>query len=169
MNIKSRHQILTDIITDAKKHSSGWKAAIGSDPHIHSKDYYIFHPHVGCYMIKEFEKNPFHRIGVGGKIARHIDEDIHQSISETSGDFGIIQGDMKKLIQSIQQGYDPSQILHEALQGNDRGLSVPVKGKAETHQESFSYLRDCFREKQKPLDRKLEKLLTNEGAYISYD
>ena len=48
-------------------------------------------------------KNSFEVKGIGGKIARNVDEDIESDVSKYAGDFGIIQGDIKKISESIQK------------------------------------------------------------------
>jgi len=96
VEIKSRREFLDNVIRDAKKHPKGWKAVFGKDKERLSRDYYIFNPNTGIYLLKEYQKNPFDVRGIGGKIARHVDEDIEADISKYAGDFGIIQGDIKK-------------------------------------------------------------------------
>ena len=168
MEIKKRSEILSDIIAEGKKHKTGWKASIGVDPHIQSQDYYIFHPNVGCYLVKEYEKNPYKRHGYGGKLARNLDDEIINSISDTSGDFGIIEGNMQKILKHMQKGMTAKEILSEGLHGRDLGVRVPILGKAETQKPSFSILRDSFLDKQKPLDHRFQKLLQSDGTYTNY-
>ena len=96
MKNKPRHEILSDIIKDSKKYPNGSKAAFGKDKKLFSNDYYIFNPAVGIYVLKEYQKNPYQVIGVGSKIARHIDDEIENKFDKNRGDFGIIQGNFKK-------------------------------------------------------------------------
>ena len=169
MEIKSRNKILNDIIKDSKKHPKGWKAAFGKDKNLLSNDCYIFNPNVGIYLLKEYHKNPFKVKGMGSKIARNIDEDIEKNIKKNVGDFGIIQGDVKKIIRNIDKGVHPNKIFEEGLKGNDLGIKVPIKGKASTSYESFKYLRNNYTKKQKRLDSKFEKIMREDGIYDSYD
>ncbi len=169
MQIKSRNEILTDIIKDSKKHPKGWMATFGKDRNRLSNDCYIFNPNIGIYLIKEYYKNPYQVKGVGSKIARNIDEDIEKTIRKDSGDFGVVQGDIQKIIRNIDKGIHPQKIFEEGLKGNDLGIKVPVKGKASTSQEAFSYLNTSFSTKQKKLDSKFEKIMNDDGVYDSYD
>ena len=76
-------------------------------------------------MIKEYQKNPYEIKGIGGKIARKVDEDIETKISKYSGDFGIIQGDFTKVLKNIENSYKLSKfksLNFEALKGNKKGL-----------------------------------------------
>lgn len=168
MKIKSRTELLKDIIKDAKKHPTGWRAIFGRDQQRLSTDYYIFHPHVGLYLLKEYTKNPFSPKGIGGKIVRHVDEDIVNEISRYSGDFGIIQSDIKKIASNLQMGVQPDQILSAAFQGKDLGLTIPVRGQASSENDSFRYLHENLSTKQRKIDLKFEKLAAEDGLYDAY-
>jgi hypothetical protein len=169
MKIKSRAEILTDIIKDSEKNPTGWKAAVGRDYQIHSNDYYIFNPNAGCYLLKEYQKNPYQRKGFGSKIARNVDEDIERIITKDVGDFGIIQGDIHRFLKNLQHGHSPQFIFNQAIQGKDFGITIPVRGKAATTNEQFISLREIFLSKQRSLDQKVTKILTKEGIYTGYD
>ena len=149
MEIKSRDGILNDMLKDSKKYPKGWIATFGKDPLHFSNDYYVFNPNVGVYLLKEYQKNPFQIKGIGSKIARHLDEDIKDNIHKKTGDFGIIQGDIKKIIKNIDRGITPQKIFEEGLKGNDYGIKMPLRGKASTSKDSFSYIKEAFSSKQK--------------------
>ncbi len=169
MQVKPRNEILSDIIKDATDQPTDWKAVFGHDPIRFSNDYYLFHPDVGVYLIKEYEKNPFYQIGVGGKITRHIDDDICCEISTFSGNFGIIQGDIHKIMSNIQRGTQPSDIIDAAFQGEDLGLTLPLRGNATIQNKSFKRLRSLELTHQKKIEKQFEKLATEERIYSSYD
>ena len=168
MKIKSRNEILNDIIKDSKKYPKGWEAAFGKNQNLFSHDCYIFNPNTGIYLLKEYQKNPFQIKGLGGKIARNIDEDIENKIGEKSGDFGVIQGNIQKIIKSIDKGLHPQTIFEEGLKGKDFGITVPLTGKASTSKDAFNYLQETFSSKQKRLDAKFEKIVSDDGVYNSY-
>jgi len=165
---KSRNEILNDIIRDAKKHPKGWKAVFGKDNERLSRDYYICNPNIGIYLLKEYQKNPFEIRGIGGKIARHIDEDIENEITKYAGDFGIIQGDIQRILKNIEKGIHPQKIFDAALKGKDLGISMPVRGHASASKDSFTNLHDTLSTKQRKLDSKFEKIAADDGLYDSY-
>lgn len=168
MKIKSRNEILTDVIKDAKKFPRNWKAVFGKDNERLSRDYYICNPDIGIYLLKEYQKNPFEIRGVGGKIARHIDEDIENEITKSAGDFGIIQGDIRRILKNIERGIHPQKIFEAALKGKNLGLSMPVKGHASSSKDSFQNIRDTLSTRHKKLDSKFEKMAADDGLYDSY-
>ncbi|PNX47226.1 MAG: hypothetical protein BV459_04855 [Thermoplasmata archaeon M11B2D] len=169
VKIKPRNDILKDIIRDGKKHPNGWHAAFGKDPSLFSHDCYIFHPHIGIYLLKEYNKNPFEVKGVGSKLARHIDDDIQEQMSRKSGDFGIIKGDIQKIFLNIQRGIPPQQILSSALQGDDLGLTIPVQGRASTSIDTFHSLKNVFSHQQRKLETHLKKMVSDDGLFTSYE
>ena len=170
MQIKSRNETLNDVIRDGKKHPKGWKAVFGKDNQRLSKDYYLFNPEIGIYLLKEYEKNPFEIKGIGGKIARNVDDEIEAEISKHAGDFGILQGNMQKILKNIERGIHPQTIFDVAIQGKkkDLGIRMPVRGHASSSEESFTNLRHTLSTKQKRLDSKFEKMMADEGTYNSY-
>jgi hypothetical protein len=168
VKIKPRNEIFNDIIRDSKKHPTGWLAAIGKEEKSLSNDCYIFHKNSGIYCIKEYYKNPYELKGVGSKIARNIDDDIQQIIDKNHGDFGIIQGNIHKIMRNINNGIRPEKIVSEAIKGNDLGIKMPLKGKVSFSAKAFDALHSTFSDKQKKLDSRFDKIVTQDGIYTSY-
>ena len=167
MKIKSRNAIFTDIIREGKQHPKGWNATFGNDQESFSHDCYMFHPSVGIYLIKEYDKNPYEVKGVGSKIARHIDDDIVDRLTNQSGDFGILQGNLPKILENIDKGIPPRKILESAIQGKDLGLKIPVRGHASTSKETYECLGSAFSQKQRKLASTFEKMVADDGlVYI---
>jgi hypothetical protein len=169
VKIKSRSEILSDIIHDSKNHPTGWKAAIGRDHQTLSNDYYILNPEIGCYLIKEYQKNPYQKKGLGSKIARNIDDDIENIIVKDSKDFGIIQGDIRRFLRNIDKGFSPDYIFQQGIKGKDLGISIPVRGKAASSNENYNLIREIFLSKQKTLDQRITRMLAKEGYYQGFD
>jgi hypothetical protein len=169
VKIKNRNEILNDVIKDGKKHPKNWKAVFGKDPLRMSNDYYIFHPNKGVYLLKEYQKNPLQIKGIGGKIARKIDDDIEDSIIKKSDDFGIIQGDFRKITKNIKKGIHPDKILKSAYKGKkDYGLKIPVKGKASNSEKTFKDIKNNLSTDQKKINSKFEEIAEKEGLYKNY-
>ena len=170
MKIKTRNEVLNDVILDGKKYPKDWKAIFGKDNKSLSRDYYIFNPNIGIYLLKEYDKNPFEIKGVGGKIARRVDEDIEAEVSKYASDFGIIQGDYQKVIKNLEKGIKPQKILDAAIKGKkDLGLSMPVRGHASSSKDVFDDIHNVLSKKQKKLDLKFEEMAAEDRLYSSYD
>ena len=170
MKIKLRNEILNDVIKDGKKHPKEWKAVFGEDKTSLSKDCYIFNPSIGVYLLKEYEKNPYEIKGLGGLVARRLDEDVQSEISKYAGDFWILQGDFKKILKNLKKGIEPKEIFDAAVSGKkDLGISLPVRGHASTSKDLFDDIRNNLLTKQKKIDEKFKKIATDEGLYQSYE
>ena len=103
------------------------------------------------------------------KSAKHAKVNPTQlKLDKKLGTFGIIQGNFKKIIKSIEKGIPPQKILQEGVKGKDLGITVPVKGKASTSESAFKSLQQTFQSKQKKLNEKFEKIATDNGLYSSY-
>jgi hypothetical protein len=169
VKIKPRNDVLKEIIGQGKKHPAGWNAAFGKDTTQFSHDCYIFHPSIGIYLLKEYNKNPFEVKGIGSKLARHIDDDIQEQLMKKSGDFGIIKGDIRKIITNLHKGIPPQQILSSAMSGEDLGITIPVQGHASTSKDTFHTLKTTFSQQQKKLETTFEKMVSDDGLYTSYE
>ena len=122
------------------------------------------------YFLKEYNKNPFEIKGIGGKIARRVDDEIESEIEKKSGDFGIMQGDFQKILKNLEKGIKPDKIFNEAVKGKkDYGLKIPVRGKASSSKKAFSNIRSDLSDKHKKIDSKVEKMASDDGLYNSYD
>ena len=170
MKIKSRNQILNDIIKEGENHPKGWKAVFGKDYENQSRDCYLFNPNTGIYLIKEYQKNPYQIKGLGGKIARYVDEDVQKKVSEFAGDFGIIQGDIRLILRNINKGIHPQRIFNQAFKskGKKYGLTIPIRGNSSMSENSFNNIRLDFLQKQKKLDLKFQKIASDDALYNSY-
>ena len=170
MKIKSRDEILKDVIREGKKYPKNWKAVFGKDNKNLSNDYYIFNPKIGIFLLKEYQKNPFEMKGIGGKIARHVDEDLELEVSKYSNDFGIIQGDYRKILKNLEKGMKPKKIFDAALKGKKNlGISMPIRGHASSNIDVFKDIHNTYLLDQKKLDLKFEKMAIDDGFYKSYD
>ncbi len=90
-------------------------------------------------------------------------------MTKKSGDFGIIQGDIQKILANLNKGVPPQQILSSALQGEDLGVTIPVQGRASTSQDTFHSLKSTFSQKQRKIETHLEKMVSEDGLYKSYE
>jgi hypothetical protein len=170
VKIKDRNKIINDIIKDGKKHPNGWSAAFGKDSKRLSRDYYLSHPKVGIYLLKEYNKNPFKINGIGAKIARRVDKDIEAKIHKYDGDFGIVQGNFQKILKNIEKGIKPETIFESALKGKkDMGIKMPVKGKASSSKKIFDEININSLPNKKKINEKFEKIAYDDGLYKGYD
>jgi len=169
MKLKKRNELLNDIIHQGKKYPTGWMASFTKNQHHLSDDYYVHHPKVGLFYLKEYQKNPFQKRGVGGKIARKIDEDVTENLRKQAHRFGIIQSDINTLSKNMNKGISPEEILQGMLQGKNKGLTMPIKGRATDSHESIQQIKNHGKQNQKKINTHFETIAKEEGLYTSYD
>jgi len=170
VKIKTRDETLKDIIRDAKKQPREWKAVFGRDKDLLSRDTYILNNKIGIYLLKEYQKNPFEVRGIGSKIVRHIDEEIENEVTKYADDFGIIRGDIRRILKNLEKGIQPEKILDAAMKGKGKkfGMNMPVRGQASSSKETFDNISNTLSTKQKKLDKKFERMASDDGLYSSY-
>lgn len=170
LKIKNRNDILNDVIREGKKYPKGWNAFFGYDNKRFSRDLYLMNNNSGLYFLKEYDKNPFETIGIGGKIARKIDDDIDINISKNHSKFGIIQGDFQKILTNLEKGINPEKIFNSALSGKKNyGMSIPVRGKASSSIDFIRKLNNNFSDNHKKINNRFEKIADEDGLYRSYE
>lgn len=169
MKIKKRNEVLDDIIHHGKKWPNDWMASFGKNYHDHADDYYVHHPKVGLFYIKEYQKNPYQHIGVGGKVARKIDADVTEELHKQSHQFGIIQGDARKITENIKKGISPEEIINGMISGKDKGIRMPIKGRASQSKEPFQKAKQQGKDEQKKINHRFQQIAKDEGIYSSYD
>lgn len=169
MKLKNRDELLSDIINQGKKHPTGWMASFGKNPHHLSEDCYLLHPNIGLFYLKEFQKNPFQQIGIGGKIARKIDDDLTEELRKESQQFGIIQGDIKKIAHNMKKGVTPHEIIQGMFEDKNKGMSMPVKGNATSSKDAITNFKDHGKNNQNKINDKFKKIARDEGFYSSYE
>jgi hypothetical protein len=169
MKLKTRDQLFNDIIRHGKKHPTGWMASFSKDYQNLSNDSYLFHPNIGLFYLKDYQKNPFQHVGFGGKIARKIDEDLTEELRKQSNNFGIIQGDIRRIAHHIDQGISPSEIIQSMFKGENKGMTMPVKGTASSSSEQVPMLKNFGKKNQKKVKEYFKKRASTDGLYHSYD
>ncbi len=160
--MRTREEILREIISKGKENPEGWKATSRYDTKLHATEYNILHPEVGIYQIKEWQKNPFQVKGVGAKIARRVDDTL---INEPLGKFGILQYNPRKVFEDSED-LPLKKILQDIASGGKKtGMEMMLTG--EMHPAAKDIIKIAQR-KQNDINRAIIKIQEDEGLYDSY-
>ena len=161
--IRTREEILREIINKGKEIPEGWKATSRYDTQLHATEYNILNPKIGIYQIKEWQKNPFQVKGVGAKIARRVDS---TTMNEPLGKFGILKYNPRKIIEDTTRGLPLKKILEDIVSGGKKtGIEMVLTG------EMHLFNNDApkpMQKKQKEINREIIKIQETEGLYDSY-
>ena len=98
-----------------------------------------------------------------------IDDDIEEMFVHNKGKFGIIQGDMGKILHHLKQGYHPNDLMKAAVDGKDLGIRIPLQGNASAEKPLFTKVHQALSTKRKKLDEAFDEVLTDEQVHTSYD
>ena len=161
--MRTREEILWEIISKGKEIPKGWKATSRYDTKVHATEYNILHPDVGIYQIKEWQKNPFQIKGVGAKIARRVDDSL---INEPLGRFGILQYNPRKIFGDVNENLPLKKILQDMASGGQKtGMEMMLTGEMHPVDKDIT---KTVQKKQNEINRALIKIQENEGLYDSY-
>ncbi len=75
MRVREWQDIVADVV-EQNVDPDGWRAIGGNRASGLGEDLYLAHPSGGVYGLKTYAKNPFEVKGVGGQIARKLDDEI---------------------------------------------------------------------------------------------
>ncbi len=152
--MKSREEILNEIIQKGRKNPKGWKGAYRYDSRLHASEYTFFHPEFGIYRIKEWQKNPYETIGVGEKLARKVDENL---LKNRIGNFGIVRFNPKRLEEVEEITFKT--MIKEGI------LKLELEGEMHHMPKPLDYE---LRKKNKKMDEKFLEMLQAERAFDGY-
>ena len=152
--MKSREEILNEIIQKGRKNPKGWKGAYRYDSRLHAHEYTFLHPEFGIYRIKEWQKNPYETIGVGEKLARKVDENL---LKNRIGNFGIVRFNPKRLEEVEEITFKT--MIKEGI------LKLELEGEMHHMPKPLDYE---LRKKNKKMDEKFLEMLQAERAFDGY-
>jgi hypothetical protein len=120
MRVHDWQDILTDVV-ESNAAPDDWRAVAGNRRQGIGEDMYLGHPDAGVFQIKTYAKNPFDVKGVGGKVARRVDEDIDPFFpTAESGRFGI-----QSPIEDESQAEQTASELEEVIQTHADAPTTP--------------------------------------------
>lgn len=166
MEVKTRDEILRELIAIAEVYPIGWTAATRRDhPHF-GEEYYIFHPKAGVYEVKEYQVNPFHISGVGAQLASSVPSGLSRLLEEQRGIFGILEIDLRKFLKAL--GEIPEQPLTHIELTSETGIRMPLQGPSHGASLAIRSVDSSLNRKCKVVDEEFRKLLERGGITRAY-
>ena len=91
MRVRDWQDLVADVV-DRDVEPADWRAVAGPRRRGIGEDLYLAHPAVGLYQLKTYAKNPFEVRGLGGRLARSVDDEIEGLLPEAGvGRFAVQQ------------------------------------------------------------------------------
>lgn len=177
MRVRDWQDILSDVVGSnaAPEH---WRAVAGDRHRGVGEDMYLGHPDAGVFQLKTYAKNPFEVKGVGGRVARRIDEDLDPLFpTDGGGRFGIqpaIEDEsqaektargLEEVIKTHADAPTTPDALFEDVMG---ALDSPAYGPVEYDQydrpDALDDLSNTFEEAEQLLEADFEDIIDTDGV-----
>ncbi len=165
MEVKTREQLLRELVAEADEHPYGWKAAVRQDPRLFAREYYIFHPRAGVYELKEYQVNPFETSGVGAQLGPSVSKDLPRLLERQAGVFAIVEITPAKLRDVLEETSEGTSLAEAGLQG---GIRIPMHGPAHNAPSSLRFLDSALEKKRQLVDAEFRKLIDRRGLLRAY-
>jgi hypothetical protein len=174
MRVRDWQEILEDVV-ESDADPDGWRAVGGDRANGIGEDLYLGHPSTGVYQLKTYARNPFDVDGVGGEIARKIDDDLDPFFpgqGEAPGMFGVQQGvdgegeaeqKASELEEVIRTHADapttPDALFEDVMDTLDSPAYGPMEFEHHDRPEALDDLSDTFDEAEELLDKEFEDVI----------
>lgn len=166
MEVKTRDELLRDLVARSERYPTGWRAATRRDSEFLADEHYIFHPKAGVYEVKEYQVNPFKSSGVGARIASSVPSDFPSVLEEQRGTFGIVEIDMRRLLEELREA--PEKALKPTELSQDVAIRVPLQGPSHGVASSLKSLDATLSRSRRVVDQEFRKLVDREGTFRAY-
>jgi len=171
MRVRDWQDILEDVV-ESNADPGGWRAVGGDRANGIGEDLYIGHPSAGVFQLKTYAKNPFQVEGVGGQVARKIDDDLDPLFpADGGGHFGVqspvpedeAEDTAKELGEVIKAHADaptsPDDLFEDVMDTLDSPAYGPAEIDLYDRPDAMDDLSDTFEEAEKLLDSELDDLV----------
>ncbi len=165
MDLKTREEILRELVARAAEHPHGWKAAVRRDPQFFADEYFIFHPRVGVYELKEFQVSPFETSGVGAQLSPSTPRDLSRRLKTREGLFAIVEMSLARLRKVLEETSEGTPLSQESL---DAAIRIPVRGPAQGIPSSLRFLDSSLEKKRRVVDEEFRRLVERRGLTMAY-
>lgn len=165
MEVKTREELLRELIARAEENPYGWKAAVRQDPRLFAKEYYIFHPKVGVYELKEYQVNPFETSGVGAQLAPSVPRDLPRLLEQQAGIFAIVEISLAKLREALEETPEGVSLPEAGLHA---GIRIPMQGPVHGAPSSLRFLDSSLEKERHFVDAEFRKLIDRRGLTRAY-
>ncbi len=165
MDLKTREEILRELVARAEEHPYGWKAAVRQDPRLFANEYYIFHPKAGVYELKEYQVNPFETAGIGAALGPSVPRDLPRRLEGQAGTFALVQLSLARLRKILEETSGGMPLTQESL---DTAIRIPMRGPAHGVSAPFRFLDSSLERKRRVVDEEFRKLVERRGLTMAY-
>ncbi|MFB6090977.1 MAG: hypothetical protein ABEJ97_07955 [Halobellus sp.] len=180
MRVRDWQDILADV-TDAGVDPDGWRAVAGDRPDGLGEDLYLGHPDAGVYALKTYAKNPTELRGVGGRVARRIDEGLEPLLPsqdrDEAGRFAVqsppededhAETMARRLEETVKVHAEaptgPEDFFEDVMDALDSPAFGPMDYEFDGRPDRLDRLREEFEDAEELLSKDLDDLVEEDGV-----
>lgn len=172
MRVRDWQDVVRDVI-DEDVNPDEWRAIAGPRQRGVGEDLYLAHPNAGVYFLKTYPKNPYELRGVGGRVARSIDDEIGPYLpTKGTGHFAVHpapnnESEARQRANRVQQvvrthATAPTSrdaLVEDLMTAIDSPAFGPLEYDNRSRPASLDGLTDSFEEAELLLDAELDDLI----------
>ncbi|MFB6205862.1 MAG: hypothetical protein ABEJ05_04965 [Haloglomus sp.] len=178
MRVRDWQDIVEDVV-ESNADPSDWRAVAGDRRGGLGEDFFVGHPDAGVYQLKTYARNPFDVKGVGGEVARRIDDDLDPLFPnrDHDGRFGVrsppededaAEESAKRLEEVIRTHADApttgDALFEDVMDALDSPAFGPMEFEFDDRPEELDELTDTFEEADELLSKDLDDLIEADGV-----
>jgi len=180
MRVRDWQDILTDV-TESDADPDGWRAIAGDRREGLGEDLFFGHPDEGVYALKTYTKNPTELRGVGGRVARRIDDDLDPLFPrrgrDDAGRFGVRSppedgSDAEAMARRLEETVrvhaeaptDPDDFFTDVMDALDSPAFGPMEYEFDGRPDRLDDLTDEFADADDLLSKDLDQLVEEDGV-----
>jgi hypothetical protein len=178
MRIRDWQDVLETVV-ESSADPDGWRAVAGDRRTGVGEDMYIGHPDEGVFGLKTYAKNPFDVQGVGGQVARSIDDDLDPLLPkgvDEGGRFGVRQPvereeaeeratELEEVLKTHADApTTPDALFDDVMDALDAPAYGPMEYDDNGRPDRLDGLADTFEEAERLMEADLEDLIEESGV-----
>ncbi len=174
MRVRDWQDIMEDVV-DSDVDPQGWRAVGGDRSRGIGEDLYLGHPAAGVFALKTYAKNPFQVEGIGGRVARRIDDDLDPLFPEegdATGRFGVQEpiadeSEAKTRAERLETVIEthaeapttPDALFEDIMDALESPAYGPMDFESQTRPEQLDDLTETFEEAEDLLEAEFEDIV----------
>jgi hypothetical protein len=178
MRARDRQDIVEEVV-ESNADPAGWRAIAGDRRDGLGEDLFLGHPDAGVFQLKTYARTPFDVQGVGGEVARRIDDDLDPLFpdEDDGGRFGVqsapededaateVAEELEAVIETHADAPTTGDALFaDVMEALDAPAFGPMEYEFDDRPDELDDLSDVFEAADELLSTELDDLIEADGV-----
>ncbi|TSD15816.1 hypothetical protein DP107_01140 [Haloglomus irregulare] len=178
MRARDRQDIVEEVV-ESNADPAGWRAIAGDRRDGLGEDLFLGHPDAGVFQLKTYARTPFDVQGVGGEVARRIDDDLDPLFpdEDDGGRFGVqsapededAETEVAEELEAVIETHADAPTTGDALfadvmEALDAPAFGPMEYEFDDRPDELDDLSDVFEAADELLSTELDDLIEADGV-----